>query len=197
MMRNVTLILPKRNPKVTFTHLASSTQPQFQGPLPPLFSSGEIPLQYKFGILLRVEADFKAAEHKNRWAKDSRSVVSIIFSLSSKVHVVRHPSVSYSTATRTSSAPQLRICIVAWPEDNNERFSKKTQILFLCKSHQFVRNILWDGKFLGLLLLLGLSLPKSSPLRSPLDRLGAIFGTDHWYRTRLRLLPGCRQETRA
>lgn len=87
-------------------------------------------------------------------------------------------------------------CSKAWGKEL-KRIKDSIPGFFLCKSQQFVRNTLWDGKFLGLLLLLGLPLPASSPLCSPLDRLGTISDIDHWDRTRLRLLLGCRQKTRS
>lgn len=46
--------------------------------------------------------------------------MSIKLPLSSRVEAVWDPRGSYSTATRTSSAPHVRICIVVRPEENKD-----------------------------------------------------------------------------
>lgn len=54
---------------VKFTHLAaSSTQPQFQGPLPPLFSSGETPLQHVWH-LIKVENGLESCLQQEQMSK--------------------------------------------------------------------------------------------------------------------------------
>lgn len=80
---------------------ASSTEPQFQAPLPPLLSSGGIPLQLRQNDHQYTVTRQRKIRDKRHFYKDLRSIVPIVFPLAPQNKVVRVPCIS----SRPSCSP--------------------------------------------------------------------------------------------
>lgn len=101
----------------------------------------------------------------NRRTEGSRSIVSVIFPLPSYVDIVRAPGVSYSTTTRTSSGPQVRICIVGRPEEQiNETFPSKNDCY---DAHEKREKHTWGWKTPGVAPLVWPFAPQRQPSLLP------------------------------